>query len=122
MINITYEMPVNNEVYKLTVTGHANTTDEPGKFDLVCAAVSTLVFTLAQCVTDASDLGWLRKNPTLKLEDGDACIKAKPMPEKEPIIGAMFTTIVRGLEMLTVNYPDNITYTKVLPDYVREHK
>lgn len=120
MINITYEMPVNNEVYKLTVTGHAGS-DEYGK-DLVCAAVSTLALTIAQCVKDASDLGWLRKNPTLKMEDGDACIKAKPVPEKEPIIGAMFTTVVRGLEMLAVNYPDYITYTKVLPDYVREHK
>ena len=121
MIDITYDMPVNNEVYKLTITGHAEAED-PGKFDLVCAAVSTLAFTLAQCLKDADELGWLRMHPTLKMEDGDACIKAKAVKTHEPIIGAMFTTIVRGLEMLAVNYPDNITLTKVLPDYVRGHK
>lgn len=116
MIKAEYVMPLNNETYKLTVTGHANT-GEPGKFDEVCAAVSTLVFTLAQNIKDAGDLKWLRKNPTLKLEPGDAVIKAKPTTNKEPMVAAMFTLIVRGLEMIAANYPDFIEITKVLPDF-----
>lgn len=115
MIEITYMMPISNQTYRLTVKGHAGY-EEPGKFDEVCAAISTLVFTLAQNVKDAHDLGWLRMDPTLKLDEGDSVIKAKPAPGKEVMIATMYTVIVRGLEMVAANYPDNVALTKVLPD------
>lgn len=117
MVEVMFVMPepCSNGTYKLTVTGHAGA-EEPGKFDEVCAAVSTLVYTLAQNIKDAKDLGWLRKNPTLKLNEGDASIKAKPVQEKETLVATMFTVITRGLQMIAFNYPDFVKFTKVLPD------
>ena len=115
MIDVTYKMPERNGTYILTVTGHAEY-DEG--FDAVCASMSTLIYTLAQNIKDASDFGWLRKNPTLKMEDGDARIKAKPDANHETIVAMMFTVIVRGIELVAANYPENITITKVIPDIV----
>lgn len=113
MIEVTYRMPEPGGVYTLTVKGHADYEDEG--FDAVCASISALIYTLAQNVKDADDLGMLRRHPTLKLEDGDARIKARPLPDKETLIAMMFTVIYRGVELIAANYPANICTVKMVP-------
>lgn len=113
MINVTYHMPETGGTYSLTVTGHADYEDDG--FDAVCASISTLIYTLAQNVKDADDLGMLRRHPTLKLEDGDARIKARPVLEKESMIAMMFTVIFRGVELIAANYPLHVCAEKMVP-------
>ena len=113
MIEVTYHMPEPGGTYSLTVTGHAEYEDDG--FDAVCASISTLIYTLAQNRKDADGLGYLRRHPTLKLEDGDARVKARPLLEKEALIAMMFTVVVRGVELIAKNYPLHVCLVKMVP-------
>ena len=114
MIEVIFAQSDDKDTYILTASGHAKYDDE-GR-DLVCASVSTLIYTLAQNVKDMQDLGWLRKKPVLELEDGDAKITCKPRTERRNATKLVFTAIQRGVEMVVANYPDNVCLTKMVTD------
>lgn len=114
MVNVYYLLSEDEQSHVLTVTGHANYKSDD--FDAVCASLSTLIYTLAQNVQDAYELGWLRKKPVLHLEDGDARITCKPKVNKRPAVGYLFHVIRRGIEMLIENYPDNVSLTLQVPE------
>lgn len=85
--------------YTLRVTGHAGF--HPGN-DIVCAAVSTLVCTLAATL-DAlgADVS------TLRLEPGDVTITARAGDG----VGAAFLMARTGLELLAAAYPEHVQLT-----------
>ena len=114
MIEVIFTQAKDNETYVMKVKGHAGFAD-PGK-DVVCAAVSTLVYTLAQNVSDFYSLGWLRKEPCLKLVDGGSKITCTPRIEHRNAAKLVFIAIQRGMEMLAINYPDFIGITKLVTD------
>lgn len=64
--------------------------------DIVCAAASTLIFTLINSV------------PCIYDDEGDLYIKV--LREKDRNV---FETIVKGLGLLSVSYPDNISIGSV---------
>lgn len=96
MIDIT----VNASEYDVKVTGHAGSGDFG--HDLVCASVSILMYTLAQCISDKKD--YLVKSPKLKLIDGDGHIRCKPKERYQPCFDAMYWQTCNGLKMLSDNY------------------
>ena len=102
MINIIYDRPA----HCVTIDGHALSGD-PGK-DLVCAAVSTLAFTLAQ------NLMMIDEDPAIRLDQGFAKLKASHHGEYDKCVGMIFDTICIGFEMLAENYPGNVEYDVVL--------
>lgn len=88
---------------ELTVEGHAGYA-EPGK-DLVCAAVSILVYTLDQNLEDMG-LG----DPKNLLEEGKARIACKEQSEETTRI---YNTIWSGLRILEENYPEYVKCSEV---------
>ena len=72
MINIVYHRDKN----RVAVDGHAHS-GEVGH-DLVCAAVSTLAYTLALFVGNMKSAGQV-KYPTVELREGHALIEAIPV-------------------------------------------
>lgn len=103
MIKVTYDRKHNRVVIK----GHAHS-GETGH-DLVCAAVSGLVYTLAANITHAKANGYLRTGP-VKLEVGDAEIRCAPRSRYKATMTLIFDAICAGFELLAKQYPDNISY------------
>lgn len=89
--------------YKLSVKGHAGS-DEKGR-DTVCAAVSALVYTLAQNIKDCEKSGMIEKNPTVRLNEGDSYLSYRPKKGHEQSTLILFLGIQRGFELLQSNHP-----------------
>lgn len=107
MITITFEYTEDKKNLILNVKGHAATA-EKGK-DLVCAAASILATTLAQCVRQYADEGKTKKKPTIRLNEGDACITCKPRKDVYSEALHSFYVIQTGYALLAAAYPDYVT-------------
>lgn len=94
MININYTKKDNG--FTMDINGHAGS-GEPGK-DLVCCAVSTLFFTLANRVSELTD------NAYVAYSSGCSRISA----HGDGILPAA-ETILSGLETLAGQYPQYIS-------------
>lgn len=94
----------NPETYTLDVTGHA----EHGKKgeDIVCAAISTLFYTLADALYEAKDM--LSEDIVFSDEDGNGHLSCKPKPEFEANISLIYWTILKGFELVSKNYEKNV--------------
>lgn len=103
MVNVTY----NRKARCLTAVGHCGK-GKPGH-DLVCAAVSALVLTLANNVASLATQNSLRKQE-LKLGEGDACISCLPIPRMRAVVTLIFDAICSGFELLETLYPENIDF------------
>lgn len=80
-----------------TIEGHANYA--PHGYDVVCAGISTLVFTFLRCV-DPQDL---------TIENG--IIKCS-FPELRDNDYIYYDYLITGLEMIQEQYPDNLEVQK----------
>ena len=106
MISILYD----RRKYSVTVKGHAKS-DEYGR-DLVCAAVSALVITLATNVEHLDKYG-LSNNTVIKLDAGDANIRCAVVEKYKLSVAQIFNTVCVGFEVLSRVYPEYITYQVV---------
>ena len=105
-INATMSASKDGGYCRLAVTGHANAA--PRGEDLVCAAVSALVNTLYDWVLDKGEKRLLEAN--LHREAGYCFIEAQAgIWEMERLLGC-FEVIRFGLENLSRQYPEYITY------------
>lgn len=103
MVDIVYYRRFN----RVTVRGHAGTA--PAGQDLVCAAVSTLTYTLAENVAQLHRLGKVAE-PEIRLENGDAEISCVPSGAFKNIVRAFFEAVCIGFALLEEKYPDVISY------------
>ena len=97
MIEITFDP----EKLDLRITGHAGA-GEAGH-DLVCCAVSTLFYTLAECLTDCSEM--LEEEMIYEYEEGNGHIQCTPKARYLAIIQRTYYTVLTGLHMLAKAYP-----------------
>lgn len=97
----------NRQFPRVTVKGHAGTA--PAGQDLVCAAVSTLTYTLAENVAQLHRLGKVAE-PEIRLENGDAEISCVPSGAYKNIVRAFFEAVCIGFALLEEKYPDVISY------------
>lgn len=95
------------EKLELTVTGHAGAA-EKGR-DIICSAVSVLVYTLAQAVMESRSM--LEEEPVIRFSDGSAEISCRPGKGFLPTIQRTYWTILCGFELLCSNYGDYVTFT-----------
>jgi uncharacterized protein YsxB (DUF464 family) len=102
MINITFKP----KTLELEIKGHAKQ-DVKGK-DIVCAAISTLFYTLAQAICDSERM--LTKKPVIKEKDGEGKISCKPKKEFEGNIARTYWTILVGFELVANEYKDYIKF------------
>lgn len=103
MTNVKIER-LNNRVM-VDITGHAGF--NPGN-DIVCAAISMLSSTLAQCITDEE----LSGNVTIdymELQDGNNSMDFKYIDSASRRIETIVDTIYTGFEILAEQYPDYVT-------------
>lgn len=103
MVNITYH----RDISRVTIVGHANS-GEVGK-DIVCASVSMLAQTLAAFVENMKEAKQTRY-PTINIKEGDAIIDARPQSRHKDAVKLVFDVICGGFEMLSQQYPDNVSY------------
>lgn len=108
MITITYK--AHGKKHKLSIEGHADS-GERGK-DLVCCAVSTLFYTLAQSLIEAYPEGMLIKVPSIHEENGNGTISCVANGKYEANISLIWWTIINGFMLLEENYPQNIKFFK----------
>lgn len=102
MINITFKP----KTLELEIKGHAEH-GKKGK-DIVCAAVSTLFYTLGEALMQSCSM--LYEEPLIKEEDGDGYIVCHPKEEYEGNIARTYWTVLVGMEMIAEQYPKNVKF------------
>lgn len=90
-----------NKKYRIKITGHS----------LVCTAVSTLTYTLAQSLICAQDDRKIR-DLRYDLFSGKAFIEVSPEKSYRSEIETMIQTIIIGFELLENRYPEEIKITE----------
>lgn len=107
MIDVTYE----RKKHTLTVKGHALSGEEG--HDLVCAAASALVYTLAANVQQlCADRRNVRR-PVLDIQKGDATISCAPVHGMGAVTTLIFDSVCAGFDVLQQQCPENISYKVV---------
>lgn len=105
MITINYD----RKHYFLSVDGHAQS-GEAGH-DLVCSAVSILVYTAAANAERMSDEKSRFHRPKIEIEQGKATIKCRPVSGYKAVAKLAMDSICVGFDILAQKYPDNVCYT-----------
>lgn len=95
----------------LRLNGHAGYA-EKGQ-DIVCAAASILVYTVAQMMVDLREQGRLIEEPLIRLDEGNAVIRVKPNVWGQADANHTFLMAQTGFELLESNYPVNLYLTKL---------
>ena len=101
------EAVYNRRYHRLTVKGHAGS-GEKGH-DLVCAAASILVYTLAQSVMGA-ELERKVRDVKVKANEGDAEIRCTPVHAFKNVMTLIYDSVCVGFDILAQQYPENIKY------------
>ncbi len=103
MINIKYD----RKHTRVTIKGHARSAEQG--HDLVCAAVSAVVLTLAVNVKHLQKAD-VSNHTVIKLAEGDATIRCAPLPKYKLSVEQIFNTVCAGFEVLAEEYPEFISY------------
>lgn len=102
MINITFYP----KTLELKIEGHAHH-GKKGE-DIVCAAISTLFYTLVEALCQSEDM--LDSPLFYDDADGQGHIKCSPKEEYIGNITRTYWTILVGMELVANNYPKNVTF------------
>jgi uncharacterized protein YsxB (DUF464 family) len=105
MINITFDP----ETYTLDITGHAEH-GEKGE-DIVCSAISTLFYTLAEALYESREM--LAEDMVFSDEDGNGHLSCKPKEEFKGNVARTYWTILVGFDLVAKNYEKNVTLNVV---------
>ena len=103
MITVTYHRDHN----RVEVTGHAHS-GEAGH-DLVCAAASILIYTIASFAKNTYKAKQSKKLE-IKLDEGNAAVGCKAKAPYKAAITLVFDAMCGGFELLAMNYPLYVSY------------
>ena len=103
MITLCFERN-EGESIRLSASGHAGAALRG--MDPVCAGVTALCYTLAQCLLDQRKL--LREDPHIRIQSGTADMVARPTREGMAAVEHTFRVVETGLRLLASNYPEHI--------------
>lgn len=106
MIKIHFWQEQDKGSIHLKVRGHSGMA--PKGADLVCAAATTLVYTVAQAATFMQEHGQLAEKPRVKIREGKAVVVVKPKPEFLADALHTFWVAQCGANVLAKNYPDAV--------------
>lgn len=76
--------------------------------DLICAAVTGLVYALAQRLTELEKAEAFQEPPTIRLEAGAAMIRVLPKAAYALPVQEDFRLLHSGLTLLQTHYPNHI--------------
>lgn len=91
----------------MEMQGHAMTA--PKGADLVCAAATTVAYTLAQAVQFLYEQGLLEEKPKIQIADGYALVSAAPKAEVWAETLMAFWVTQAGAYVLEHNYPQAVS-------------
>jgi len=103
MITVNYD----RNHHRLRILGHA--TSAPTGKDLVCAAVSGLVYTMAWNVAELVSQG-NAAHQQLRLSEGDALIACVPKKGMANVVTLVFDSVCSGFALLQNFYPEQVKY------------
>ena len=103
MIEVIYNRPF----HCVTVKGHARSGEEG--HDLVCAAASVLMHTIAVAVGNLAEDEKVYR-PVIVLDKGDAEVSCTPYNKYKSIVTLMLDTVCGGFELMARDCPENIRY------------
>ncbi len=101
MTTITYNRF--GDTFSLQVKGHAGY--NPGGPDIVCAACSTLVYTLWDAMIEQQDMCMLEELDA-RQDDGVFTLRTVCKAESSTQITAIFNVIMRGFALIAQKYPE----------------
>ena len=104
MIEVIYYREKN----RVSISGHAFS-GEAGH-DLVCAGVSALAYTLAANVGNMEEQGQV-EDVKVKLDKGHGVIRCSAVEGCEAMVRRIFEAVCVGFELLSANFPKNISYS-----------
>ena len=103
MTRITWDAAENRMEFK----GHAGG-GEAGK-DLICAAVSTLMYTLIEAVGNHFEA----LMPNIYMADGEASVSCSPGKGHKAVCWTIMETVFTGCELLAKEYPEHVQAIKL---------
>ena len=101
---ITVHFEKTEDSMTLSAAGHAGAAERG--MDPVCAAVTALFYTLAQCLAQQRQL--LEEAPHIRIGEGEAEITARPGESGAAAVEQSFWVVRTGLKLLACNYPAHI--------------
>lgn len=107
---VTVEFNRTGNRFALKMKGHAGAAPE-GQ-DVVCAAVSILMFTAAQASLDLYTEKCLTRWPSFELEKGRSYVEAVARKDRAEAVERTFRTVMTGMELLQTQYPQFVMVKK----------
>lgn len=98
----------------LSLRGHAGSA--PRGQDLVCAAVTGLVYALAQRIRELDAQAAFEEPPLIKLASGDASVCVVARKTHTAVVAEDFRLLQAGLRLLAQQYPRQVQVTEVLDE------
>jgi uncharacterized protein YsxB (DUF464 family) len=95
----------------LDVKGHAGLA--PQGEDIVCSAVSILVYTLVRAIEGMVERDELNDTTVVKLESGDTSISISPRFIYRREARLIFDTICDGFELIAHDYPQYVVLESI---------
>ena len=92
--------------YLLIIEGHASFSEKGT--DIVCSAVSILVYTLLNILKDEESDKRLAIRREI-VRDGYFCVEVEPFDFSKNRTKGIIDTIIMGLALLNQEYPENVT-------------
>lgn len=93
--------------HRVTVEGHAGYAERGA--DILCAAASILLHTLAGAVRRLSERG-LAEDISVTLRNGAGEVVCTPVAEFDCAVTAVMDSIVLGFRMLASDYPEYVSF------------
>ncbi len=105
MIQVCYD----RRGYRVTVSGHAGYGERGA--DILCAAASMLLHTLAGAVRGLSERGFA-EDIAISLHAGAGEVACVPVAEFACAVTAVMDSIVLGFRLLAADYPEYVSYER----------
>lgn len=103
MIRVTYD----RRAHRVTVMGHAGYAERGA--DILCAAASILLHTVAGAVGRLSERG-LAEDISVNLRAGAGEVVCVPVAEFDCVVTAVMDSIVLGFRLLAADYPEYVRF------------
>ena len=95
--------------HRVTVTGHAGYAERGA--DILCAAASMLLHTLAGAVRGLCERG-LAEDISVNLRSGAGEVSCVPVEECRCVVMAVMDSIVLGFRLLAADYPEYVQFAQ----------
>lgn len=103
MIRVSYD----RRAHRVTVMGHAGYAERGA--DILCAAASILLHTVAGAVRRLSERG-LAEDISVTLHAGAGEVVCVPVAEFDCVVTAVMDSIVLGFRLLAADYPEYVRF------------